>query len=245
MRRVFQNIVRVAVLVGMALVATAQTNRTVLPPGFENQPGGAYDPLFISSQEFQQIFRASATFSGPVEITGIAFRVGSNLGSSFSAVIPRVEIRLSTSSRAPEAMTTSWASNRGSDETIVFSQNNVAFSGAGDQSINPFALRLIFSTPFLYNREAGHLAMDIRTTVQSGPGNQTIDAKSFQSLSTSPVGSVIPTADPLLHLVAPYGLITEFSWTAIPEPTTVGFPVSALSVFLISRGKQLSKRGKT
>lgn len=88
-------------LVFSVLSGAAQTNRTVLPPGFATQNGDLADPVFEMPFEFQQIYRSSsvsATWQTPVRITEIAFRMN-EASSSFSAVIPRVEIRLSPQPR--------------------------------------------------------------------------------------------------------------------------------------------------
>jgi hypothetical protein len=36
-----------------------ETNRTVLPPGFESQPGNSYEIVFSRTQTYQELFRAS------------------------------------------------------------------------------------------------------------------------------------------------------------------------------------------
>jgi hypothetical protein len=206
-----------------------ETNRTVLPPGFENQPGNANGGLLLEGQTYQQMFPGSSfdrVTSTPIKITGIAFRVEEKAAAGYLAVIPRVEIHLSTSARSLEQMSTSWNLNKGPDEAMVYLHDNVSLFGAAAQPVSPFDLRFQLDTPFVYDPKSGNLAMMF--IVASTPGRaSTIDAHFFSeqnspSMAFGP-GFLVPT---------PYGVITEFSFIAVPEPKTSSLVCGGAAVVL-------------
>ena len=79
-------------------------------------------PFDTSAQRYQQVFAASEflALSGPQLITGIAFRPDAEFGNPFSATISDIQINLSTTRVAPDALR-NLADNVGADDTMVFS----------------------------------------------------------------------------------------------------------------------------
>jgi|GEM_PF-3309491 len=201
-----------------ACVLNAQTNKTVVPSGFADKNGNIADSIFSHGFDFQEIIRSSSlspAWPTPVLITGIAFRLPGGV-SSMNTLVSRIEIRLSTTSVAPEQITTSWFSNRGSDAKTVFFHDNVLLTAAGGQAVNPFEIQIHFDQPFIYDPSTGNLAMELRTT-DPGFGSRTIDAYGFGSLnSATPIGAITESFNGPVG----YGLISEFSWTVVPEPQT-------------------------
>jgi hypothetical protein len=199
----------------------AQTRKTVFPLGFENQPGNSQEATFSGIvPTYQELFRASSlatAWQTPVEITAVAFRVGEG-GGPFDATIRHVEIRLSTSAKAPEQMVQSYFSNRGADERVVFVHDNVPILTSSAQPLNPFEVKFQFDTPFRYDPALGHLLMYIANTGPAGP------VAHDQSLDSHLYGDVNPNV-PIASFggggfSAPVagGLVTEFTWTTVPEP---------------------------
>lgn len=205
------------ILLIAAVQTIGQTNRTVVPAGFENQAGNTSDSILFTQSQIQQLFRASALqWDGPVQITGVAFRVTDGT-SSFSAVVPRIEIYMSTSALAPERLTPNYFSNRGPDETAVFLRDNVFLIGRAGQNVNPFDLRVTFDQPFTYDSSRGNLLMYIKT-FGSGVGARNIDSQIYAgNLANSPVVSTGTSAP--FGGIAGYALINEFSTVAVPEPS--------------------------
>lgn len=72
-----------------------------------------------TSVRYQQVFAASQ-FNGPGIITEIAFRPDSLRGAPFTITISNLLISLSTTSKAPDGLSATFADNIGSDETVVF-----------------------------------------------------------------------------------------------------------------------------
>lgn len=213
--------------------AVEQTNKTVFPPGLENQNGNAGDSTFSGGvPQYQELFRASAlatTWQTPVKITSVAFRVAEGGNQSFDAVVPRVEIRFSTTLRPPEEMSTIYSINKGADEKTVFNHSNVRIMATGDQPVNPFEVRFSFAEPFVYDPSQGHLLMYLAHDSPTLPSDRGIDAHSFGELDeSSPFASyggggfVSPTA---------YGLVTQFEWVAIPEPQLI--PLISVGLFVM------------
>lgn len=201
-----------------AASVSAQTNRTVFPAEFANTPGNIQEDVFGSATDYQELFRASSLaekWSTPVQITAIAFRVGEGGPDQFNAVVPHLEVRMSTTSRAPEQMARDYASNKGADEKIVFNKNNVRILATGNQAINPFEVRFEFDEPFIYDPTKGHLLFHL-TFEGLVLGDRSLDAHTFGGPASEwPLASygsgafVVPTG---------FGSIPEFTWVAIPEP---------------------------
>jgi hypothetical protein len=144
---------------------------------------------------YQQVYDHSqfAGFAAGGEyITQIAFRVHSP-GIAFSASIGTLQVNLSTTPKAPEALSATFADNIGPDDTVVFPAASVDFStsvsGPADGP-QAFDLVLTFATPFHYDPAQGNLLVDIRnsTGATHDPANdQQIDAVSSGGDSTSRV----------------------------------------------------------
>jgi hypothetical protein len=231
------------ILVAFETTIFAQADRLVVPIGFENQPGNASDGVLFTGGELQQMFRASslqATWSTPVRITGVAFRVTEGAAASFNAVVPRIEFRMSTSSRPLEQMSTSYNLNKGLDEMIVYAHDNVVLSGAAGQTVNPFDLKFAFDQPFTYDPAGGNLLMYMNST-GSGAGGRNIDSHIFGdgiSVGSSPVAYTGNSGPGGSNSVIPYALINEFTWVAIPEPSVMLLVLPALVMMLIGASKR-------
>ncbi|HQR09545.1 MAG TPA: PEP-CTERM sorting domain-containing protein [Gemmatales bacterium] len=213
------------VLFAMPGLALAQN--IVVPNSLTNVGGGAdngfpfnIDAFGQVSMRYQQVY-ASDQFSlitSPTLITAISFRVGSN-GSSFSSTLPSMQINLSTTGAAPDGLSTSFASNVGGDDTQVFS-GSLTLSSTNTGGPPPsFDIVISLQTPFLYDPAAGNLLMDVRNF---GAGSTTqfdavfVNGDSVSRVSTFNTSVNSSTAD----FSDTLGLVTQFSFAAVPEPTT-------------------------
>jgi hypothetical protein len=122
----------------------------------------------------------------------------------------------------------------GADNTIVFSgalSLSSSFTGPPGGPKN-FDIIINLTTPFLYNPAAGNLLMDVRnfnagtTTQFDATGSTTGDAVSRIFTSGSGVNS--PTAD----FSDSNGLVTQFTFAAVPEPGTLAL-VGATGVAML------------
>jgi hypothetical protein len=179
-------------------------------------------PLFSSKPiRYQQVFDASQ-FShlnpGGGLINRLAFR-GHGPGVPFTGTVPQLQVNLSTTSKSPDGLSSTFADNIGADDRQVFSgplQTAVTFNGDPSN----FEVVVNFTTPFFYNPSKGNLLLDIRNTqggVQVPPGDQEVDGTSASGDSVSRVynyGDVTAATAGQTGGVDEkdtYGLITKFN----------------------------------
>jgi hypothetical protein len=149
-------------------------------------------PLFSSKpMRYQQVFDA-AQFSrwnpGGGFIYRLAFR-GHGPGVPFVGAVAQLQVNLSTSSKAPDALSSNFAENVGPDNTQVFSgpfQAQVTYNGDPAN----FEVVINLSTPFFYDPGKGNLLLDIRN-LQGGTevpaADQELDGTSAVGDATSRV----------------------------------------------------------
>ncbi len=152
-------------------------------------------PFFSSKPiRYQQVL-AKSQFSrfaaGGETINSIAFRAHAP-GIPFAASVPQLQVRLSTTQKNLDGLSSTFVENAGPDEAQVFSgplsvaANNSA-SGGG---VATFDIVITFTTPFHYDPANGNLLIDIRN-LQGGtevpPLDQEMDATSATGDSVSRV----------------------------------------------------------
>jgi hypothetical protein len=222
-------------LVFLAWVAIAQASVVVVPNSLASVEGGGGNTFPFDStgpQRYQQVYSASQFGAGGL-ITQLAFRPDGPLGHTFSVMISNIQIDLSTTAAAPDALSSTFASNVGADDRVVFSgplSLSSAFTGpAGGPKAFDILVNLM--TPFPYNPASGNLLLDVRNT----SGEPTGMAGLFDSQFTpgDPVsrafGSIASTTASTLDSE---GLVTQF--TIVPEPGTIG--LMAIGLFLVLVG---------
>lgn len=110
-----------------------------------------------SGHSYQEVYSASA-FSGPVQITDIAFGTFSNNGGNpkVTSSVLNVTLSLSSTSASPNTLVAGYPPNRGADYTQVFSGTQLftpSYNGSFD---------LVFAiTPFTYNPGNGNLLIEV------------------------------------------------------------------------------------
>jgi hypothetical protein len=171
-RRPVSDVFTVSIFTGLLVVpnewTTAQGDTGNLFPLFSDQP-----------IRYQQVLNASQ-FSrlnpGGGLINRIAFR-GHGPGIPFTATVPQLQVNLSTTSKPPDQLSSTFADNVGPDDTQVFSgplHTAVTFSGDPTN----FEVVINFSTPFYYDPMKGNLLLDIRNMqggVEVPPNQQELD----------------------------------------------------------------------
>jgi hypothetical protein len=229
-----KRLVFIGLLVATGFIHAAETNQVVLPPGLENKGGNFNNEKLQLPGEVQQIY-ASSLFSSPTQspilITEIAFRVVDGLSRNYNATIPYVEIQLSTSVRTPAQMSKFWSQNHGADVSTVYAHDDVRLSATGTQVVNPFELRFQLDHPFLFDSRNGGLAMLLKTSGNGEfLGGTVVDAQAYGPLTAS---SFVAGMDSQTNLAPDgYGIITQFSFVTVPEPSSVALIGMAFGVFL-------------
>jgi len=219
---------------GNVIVASAETNvegnsNNGFPFNIAN--------LGLSSERYQQVY-SSSEFSGPFLITDIEFRPDAFTGSAFSSTLPNIQIDLSTTTAAVDGLSSTFASNVGANDTMVFSGPLTLSSSFTGPAAGPktFDIVIVLQTPFLYNPALGNLLLDVRnfgggSTTQFDAENTLGDSVSRVFTQTANgVGSLTGTTDT-------FGLITSFSGAPVPEPGTLALVGLAATVLAWRRRK--------
>lgn len=177
------------------------------------------------STRYQQVYD-SASFSGPINITGITFfhTVSNDSGILNSGTYT---VRLSTTSKAVNALDlVTYDNNLGADNTQVF-------SGSLPPSV-PFGGSLTLSSSgFLYDPSLGNLLMDILiSNAQRSTPVMYMDARNGTA------GTLFSRATDVATGSDSFGLVTQFETdTAIPEPSTAGLLLAGLTAVWALRRK--------
>jgi phosphatidylinositol-3-phosphatase len=196
----------------------------VVPNDWANAFGDAGNlfPLFSSQPiRYQQVFDASQ-FSrlnpGGGLINRIAFR-GHGPGIPFTATVPQLQVNLSTTSKTPDGLSSTFAENVGPDDTQVFSGPlQAAVTYTGDPT--NFEVVLSFTNSFFFDPLKGNLLLDVRNiqgATEVPPSDQELDGTSANADSVSRVynfGSATATGAGQTGGVDEkdsYGLIARFN----------------------------------
>lgn len=228
-----------ALSVAVAFLATAGLSQAtvIVVPGAQTATEGDSQnsiPFFgAGERRLQQVYAASefSAFSGPETITGLAFRCDVLLcpTSRFSVSYPSIDIRLSTASAAPDALSGTYSDNVGLDVSLVYT-GPLTLSGAGTGGApgpNPFDIAITLQTGFLYDPTQGNLLLDIINPLAFSPQLDIfLDSQEQTGDSISRVFS-----DPGQHLAltgtpSTSGLVTQFTTSStlpmqVPEPGTL------------------------
>jgi len=232
-----------AAAAALALTAPRACAQIVVAPGANAAVEGNINNFFpfnigdsANFDRYQQVYGASEFTSlptGGLLITQIAFRPDAIGGAAFSSTLPNVQINLSTTSTAVDAMSDTFASNVGANDTVVFSgalSLSSAFTGpAGGPK--DFDILINLSTPFLYDPSAGNLLLDVRNF---GGGTTTpFDAENTVGDGVSRVATYADGVNPATgDFRDSVGLVTRFTFApdigVVPEPGTLALAGTGL-----------------
>ena len=171
-----------AIAVSAAMAAPVFGETIVVPNGNATVKGnGTSGPLtFTVSARVQSVYNPDQLPPGPIFITGFAWRPTPGKGAlnlSLSGNIYLSTSRNWANSTGHPLLSTTFANNVGSDNTLVTSLNNFTMTGAGcaEPGPCPFTNNIVFTTPFPYNRANGPLLIDLQLTTASGSGTGEFD----------------------------------------------------------------------
>ena len=237
----------------MAAAVNSHASFVVVPGAQASVEGNANNgfPFNIgafsaSSMRYQQGFAASqfSSLSGPALITQIAFRPDANAGA-FVSTLSSIQINLSTTTANPNALSSTFASNVGADDTVVFGAGALTLSSSFTGPVGGpknFDIIITLSTPFLYNPANGNLLLDVRNF--GGGFTAQFDAEfgSGDGVSRGYFGNVNSATGSTDDL----GLITRFTFESavVPEPSTylagvlVLLPLAASAVRNLRKNRQ-------
>lgn len=114
----------------------------------------------------EQMVYGSAHFPQDIAliITELRFRPDASAGYAFTTTLANIQFNLSTTTRNPDGLSSTFANNVGFDDTIVFSGAlNISSQFTGPPGApRDFDIIIPLSTPFLYNPAAGNLLLEVR-----------------------------------------------------------------------------------
>jgi hypothetical protein len=155
-----------------------------------------------------------------------------------------IQIVLSSTQKAPDGLSTSFADNFGPDQNLVFARRTFSF-----QNATTFLFPL--DHPFFYSGAPGqNLLMDFRNFGGAfivATGTPSVEA---QYTSGDSVSSLLATdVNALSGGTATWGVLTEFAYTPVPEPsvTTILAAGGGLLVlrFVVNKARaQKAAKGK-
>jgi hypothetical protein len=238
----------------LAAVAAFGSNVLVVPGGDATTEGNSSNGLPFNitgigetSERYQQVYGSSAFGDSSILITGIDFRPDAAFGSAFSNTIPSIQIDLSTTPSAVDALSLTFANNVGADDVTVFPDGALSLSSADSGPAGgpeAFDIHIQFTTPFLYDPESGNLLLDVRvfdgaSTTQFDAANSKTDAVSRVYTIGSGVDSATANgADSI-------GLVTQFDFSdplSVPEPSTTLLSGAGLAAAFAFRRLRRSRR---
>jgi hypothetical protein len=150
----------------------------------------------------------SGNFSNPVLINAISFRLDEgSLSQSYDVAIPRVVVRMTTySGNFASFKTGGYDLNKGADDRLLFDGPIHWTTTDLPSGVNPFDLRITFSTPFSYDPANGALLFDYTSFGPFSGGIPGVDAHGHGDSNIGWLG------DKSLD-----NLVTQFDVTIIPE----------------------------
>jgi hypothetical protein len=195
----------------------------------------------LSSERYAQVYSATEFGSGPLLITGLAFRPDANPnGAAFSTTLSNVSIFLMTTTNAPDALSSTFANNEGADKALVHSGSLSLSSANTGPAGGPKAFDIVINltTPFLYNPVSGNLLLE----VQNFGGGTTTQFDAEATLG-DPVSRVFTNdvngVNDATGNTDTLGLVTEFLTAQVPEPSSmILFGSAALMFAAIRRRKK-------
>jgi len=196
-------------------VRAAESINIVSPQGTANTQGvGVINPFAMVGRV--QEFYSASDFAGIPNggtIVSVSFRLGSNQGSSLDVIVPKIELRVSTTISSTFNPDPTFNNNVGGDQTIVFPAGPLHLtSDFVPKGINPFSLTIPFKTPFNFDPKKGNLLLDF-FTYQGAPVKTDFGGPNSWTL----LGSVDSTVAPV---TASGAFVASFNIIPIPEPET-------------------------
>jgi hypothetical protein len=149
---------------------SARAQEVIVPNASANLEGSTrnsypFSALAPASQRVQQVYAASqfSAITGTGRINELRFRPDGQFTFPAWSNDIIVQIRMSTTAAAPDALNLTFANNIGLDETLVYSGPATISTAQTGPSPTPqaFDVVLTLQTPFAYNPANGNLLVDV------------------------------------------------------------------------------------
>ena len=171
----------------------------------------------LSSIRYQQVYHASLFTNLPPGfpyLSEIIFRRDEDQIGNHSWTITNMQIRLSTTSRDPDDLFTTFADNVGPDEIVALGPKRFLMNNQGSQ-VN---FRVPLDRPFVYNPAAGNLLLEVRLDgIQDATGSS-MDASRSTADGISRIWATNAAAL-VANATDMDGLVTLFNFYGVPALT--------------------------
>ena len=224
-----------AAFMGACAMTELRAQVIVVPNSLATNDGNSFGttPSGSTSVREMQIYDASqfGALSGPSFLTQFAYRPDTIPGPSGPRTFT-LRIYASTTSRSVGGLSTTFAENLGTNNTLVFDGTVTATTGnlPGPGNTRQFDVVFPLTTPFLYDPAAGNLLLDIQFTVDgssirldSVTGDSTLGEVINFSDSNGTTGSPLPSLKVTQFTFEPPPLVTirasqvEVCWNSISK----------------------------
>jgi hypothetical protein len=224
----------------LSLIAAPAPAQQIVVPGGQSAAEGNTNNAFpfdiagaANSMRYQQVYGSGAfgTPSVPLLITQIAFRPDTgDSGAPFASTLANVRINLSTTSRAVDDLSTTFANNVGTNNLTVFSgplslSSNDTPAAGGSRA---FDIIINLATPFLYDPAAGNLLLDVFNF--AGGQTTAFDAQNTVGDAVSRVYNNLGGVNATTGTTDSTGLVTRFAVAVVPESSTLALALPALAM---------------
>jgi len=216
-----------AVAVAAIMQGQAATNSLIIPEEYANKYGEGSIAL---SWPISQLAYPASVFAhaeaSQIMLYGLAFRMDES-ARAIDAVVPRFSLVLSTY-RGPwsQIERRQFPAERGADELMVYSPRDVRITAKPPNSPSQFDVLFLFEKPFTYDRNAGHLLVDINVPLPFA-----------ESLPLDFPRAPMPDRGRILGQDHGAGgvITTSFLYSPIPEPSVLAILSVAVVLGCIRR----------
>ena len=214
-----------------ATVVAPNANATV-PGGLQTPAPFRRDSTALGSgagSRNQIVYNSGSFGSGPISISAFSFRPAATSGLLGEDVsVSNLTITLSTTAASESTLSSTFASNTGADSRVVYSGQLTIDSTPTIKADGTFVFdqTVTLQTPFAYNPSMGNLLLDVRipttstVTTNGFFGSLAFDDVNLAGDGIASVGT-ITDGNATTGTVSTDAAVTQFTYTAVPEPTSL------------------------
>lgn len=249
-----------AIILMIGARCQVEADTLVIPTPLENTDANSESvfPTALNSLggfRVMQVYDAAPflTASGgrPLAITQFALRPDAALQTMPGTMDITLKAYMSTTSRSPDGSSPNFlsevfADNIETSETLILDGLlPLTSAGAPGGGIpGPFDVRKPFVAPYVYDPTAGNLLLDLRIErvessiiVTDFVRDDPAGAEVARILGISANAPTATTMDPFGPPFARTGLVTQFTWTVVPEPLSFMLCLLTLGGFIAGRNR--------
>ena len=205
-----------AALLGTCVTTDLRAQVVVVPNAQATNDGNTLTTTPSGPVRFMQIHDTSqfGALAGPSLLTQFAWRPDQTLGQSGPKSVT-LQIYASTTSRSVAGLSTTFADNLGTNNTLVF-DGTLTWTTAnlpGPGNTRQFDIVFPLTTPFLYDPAAGNLLLDFQLSADSG-SSITLDRVSGNEFTRQAAAPGSPNATTAQFFVD--SQVTQFTFESPP-----------------------------